>query len=153
MRYIDFVRHVEERAAGNLDQEKAEQAIRATFATVAEILSVKETRDLAAQLPGELQAMLTRTTPAGEPLLPGEFLRRVADRQQLSASEAFDRTRAVFDVLADAATAGELEDLLAELPDECKQLFKPPAKRAWADEHVSPARAQRGRIAGRTDRD
>jgi len=153
MRYIDFVRHVEERAAGDLDQATAEQAIRATLATLAETRSLKETTDLAAQLPGQLKAMLTKRTPAGEPLLPGEFLRRVAARQQSSASEAFDRTRAVFDVLADAATAGELDDLLAELPDEFKELFQPPAMRAWPDAHVSPVQAQRGRIAGPTDRD
>jgi uncharacterized protein (DUF2267 family) len=153
MRYIEFVNDVEERAAGGLDHEQAQRAIRATLATLAEYVSAKETRDLAAQLPRELKPMLAKRTSAGEPFPPKEFVRRVAAREQLSASEAFDRTRAVFDVLAEAVTAGELEDVLAELPDECKELFKAPATRAWPDEHVSPVHAQRGRIAGRIDPD
>ena len=153
MRYIEFVRGVEERSASGLDHEQAERAIRATLVTLAEYVSAEETSDLAAQLPREVKAMLAKKTSAGEPFPPKEFLRRVAGREQLSASEAFDRTRAVFDVLADAVTAGELDDVLAELPDECKELFEPPATRAWPDEHVSPVHAQRGRIAGRVDRD
>lgn len=153
MQYIEFVRGVEERAAGGLDHEEAERAIRATLATLAEYVSAKETSDLAAQLPRELKAMLAKRTSAGESFPPKEFLRRVAAREELSASEAFDRTRAVFDVLADAVTAGELDDVLADLPNECKELFKAPATRAWPDEHMSPAHAQRGRIAGRVHPD
>lgn len=58
----------------------------------------------------------------------------------MSPSEAYDLTRAVLDVLMDAVTAGELQDLLAELPEEFQTLLKPPAARKWADSHMPPVR-------------
>lgn len=130
MRYQEFVRRVEARAAGGLDQEGAERAIRSTLATLSESLSAKEARDLAAQLPSELKRVLL-VGGRGEQLRASDFLRRVAQREGLSPSEALDHTRAVTDVLAEAVTAGELADIRAELGDEMEAVFKhPAAKRA-----------------------
>lgn len=129
MRYQEFVRRVEARAAGGLDQEGAERAIRSTLATLSEALSAEEASDLAAQLPSELKPALV-AGGHGERLAAGEFLRRVAEREGMSRSEALDHSRAVTDVLAEAVTAGELADIRAELADEMQTVFKRPAARA-----------------------
>lgn len=146
MLYGEFIREVEARAAGGLDQERARQATLATLTTLAEQLSPREAKNLAAQLPKELKGAFARPGARTRPLSATEFVHRVADREGVSASEAFDRTRAVFDVLLDAVTIGELEDVLAELPEDLASLMKRPAARAWPDEHLSPDHAKHGHV-------
>jgi uncharacterized protein (DUF2267 family) len=134
--YMEYIRRVEDRAGGGLDQEGAELAIRATLATLAERISAKEASDLAAQLPKEFKPALRRRGAGPGTFDIDEFVRRVADREELTPSEAFDHVRAVTNVLAEAVTGHELEDVRATLPDEFATLFQPPAAVNWPDAHA-----------------
>jgi uncharacterized protein (DUF2267 family) len=55
MNYATFVRGVEARAPGGLDQPGAQRAIEVTLHTLAERISAIEAADLAAQLPKQLK--------------------------------------------------------------------------------------------------
>ena len=134
--YNEYLRRVEERASGGLDKEGAELAIRATLATLAERISAKEASRLAAQLPKELKPILLQRRARLADFDVDEFVQRVASREELTPSEAFDHVRAVTNVLADAVTGHELEDVRAELPDEFATLFQPPAAVKWPEAHA-----------------
>lgn len=121
MEYSEFVARVEACAPGHMTEVDAGRAIDATLATLAERVSSKEAADLAAQLPKEMKAPLA--TAESGPFAFGEFLRRVAEREGLSPSEALHHARAVVHVLGEAVTPGEIDDVRAELPEDFEPLF------------------------------
>jgi uncharacterized protein (DUF2267 family) len=135
MRYEQFVRYVERVAADGLDQDRAERAIAATLTTLAECLPRSAARDLAAQLPPALQAPLSGGPNWPQPIAVGEFLGRVADREQVSRSEALDHVRAVLDALTEAVTGHELQRVRDCLPDDYETLFVRPAAAGWPQTH------------------
>jgi len=135
MRYEDFVRHVERVASARLDSQSAERVIAATLTTLGECLPSKAARDLAAQLPGRLQAPLTAAATRPEAISVEEFLRRLAERAEVSPSEALHHARAVMDALAEAVTGHELEHVRDQLPEDLRTLFAPPAAAGWPDTH------------------
>lgn len=130
-----FVRHVERVAAGGLSLERAERAIAATLTTLGECLPRGAARDLAAQLPVALHAPLV--APRAQPRVRSlrEFLGRVADREELSPSEAFHHARAVLDALTEGVTGHELQRVREQLPDELATLFVAPAAAHWPQTH------------------
>ena len=135
MRYDEFLRRVEARAAGGLDQADAERATNATLSTLGERLPAGELDDLAAQLPRELQALLRSRGARPRDFDADAFLARMADREGLSTSEALHHARAVFDVLEQAVTGPELRHLRDRLPDDFATLFAAPAAARWPDTH------------------
>lgn len=108
-----FRRSVMERALLD-DEGDAQRLVEATLATLAERITAEEAHDLAAQLPQDLQGALAGG--AGERFGYDELVRRVMVRADLDPDRAGVRTAAVLDVLRDAVTPGEWEDLLAQLP-------------------------------------
>jgi len=52
-----------------------------------------------------------------------EFYNRVKARGDVGCPQAVDESRAVFAVLQEAVTRGEIEDILSELPAEYRELF------------------------------
>jgi uncharacterized protein (DUF2267 family) len=64
-----------------------------------------------------------------------ELLRRVADREDVSPSEALHHARAVMDALAEAVTGRELRRVREHLPDEFETLFRPPPAAGWPQTH------------------
>ena len=138
IQFDDFLRRVEARAAGGLNQGGAERAIDATLTTLGEQMPKGELDRLADQLPRELQRSLRAGGARVEELngfgVEG-FLARVAGREGLSPSEALDHARAIFDVLEQAVTGPELHHVRERLPEQFATLFASPAAARWPDTH------------------
>jgi uncharacterized protein (DUF2267 family) len=109
----EFTAFVQE--AAGVDERRAEHAIAATLATLADRLTAGQARDLAAQLPAEVAPWLA-TTDRPEPFDVVEFVRRVAEREGVDPATAERDARAVFGALGRAVSADELADMAAELP-------------------------------------
>lgn len=120
MKHHELIAEVK-RAADLPSNEEAERAVRATLRTLGERLAGGEPFDLASQLPAELADELPVLGP-GEPFGLDEFYRRVAEREGTDLEEARRHARAVMAVLRKAVTAGEFDDVLAQLPKEYAEL-------------------------------
>jgi uncharacterized protein (DUF2267 family) len=111
-------------AAGEFrDRQHARTATEAVLSVLGERLAGGEPADLAAQLPPELADALPPDGP-GEPFDIDEFDRRVAAREGPGTSirEAHDHSVAVMSVISGAITAGERDDLVAQLPADFREL-------------------------------
>jgi uncharacterized protein (DUF2267 family) len=113
MDYDRFMEIVEQMA--HLDRDGAERATRATLMTLGERIAEGEARDLAAELPPELGPLLS-AGPKAEPFDVIEFIRRVAERENVDLETAERHASAVFVALYRAVSPKELSDMLAELP-------------------------------------
>lgn len=123
MQYRDFLGQVQHRAR-LADQQEALRATRATFETLAERLSGGEAHDLAAQLPRELGCFLEHEDEhRGERFGLDEFLDRVSKRESVDKPAGTFHARVVLEVLQEAVSAGEIRDVLAQLPDEYARIF------------------------------
>lgn len=101
----------------------AVKAIRATLETLAERLHGNEADHLAAQLPAEIGLYMQRVD-RDVTLTLDEFFERVADREGVDLPDAVFHARAVLSVVQDAVSAGELNDVRVQLPDEFASLFE-----------------------------
>jgi len=124
MQYDEFVGQVQNRAhLGSIGQ--AVGATRATLQTLAERLAGGEVKDLASQLPREIAFYLEQGPEGGgERFSLEEFFNRVSQREGVDLPEAVFHARAVIDVLSDAVSAGEIEDVRAQLPADFQTLFE-----------------------------
>jgi uncharacterized protein (DUF2267 family) len=121
MNYDQFMSLVEHRA--RLDtEEEAYKVVGATLSTLAERLTPDEARQLAAQLPKEIQHFLTDVNRRKTFGLD-EFYEKVAQRESYDDPEIIDHARAVISVVAETVSSGEMEDVLAQLPSEYLPLF------------------------------
>lgn len=102
MDYATFVTTVARLA--RTDRVGSERAIRATLQTLAEHLTREEARQVAG-------------------LLPGEFVRRVAEREGVDLEQAAAHTRAVFTTLREVIPDKELRDITDQLPREYDALL------------------------------
>jgi uncharacterized protein (DUF2267 family) len=123
MKYSEFIAKVAERGA--LPRDEADAITRATLQTLGERITGGEARDLAAQLPKELQDALASASEEAEPFGLDEFVRRVSDRARVAPADARDGINAVFQTLEDAISFGEFDDVMAQLPEEFGALAKP----------------------------
>ncbi|WP_438387729.1 DUF2267 domain-containing protein [Actinopolyspora saharensis] len=128
MQYEEFLQTVA-RQGGPDEREHADQAAKIVLATIGQRLAGREPKDLASQLPGELQGPLLQHTGAdetGDDL--DEFLRRVADREGRGCSpeQALTHARAVLGTIAGFVSAGEIDDLRSQLPSGYAALFEQP---------------------------
>jgi uncharacterized protein (DUF2267 family) len=123
MQYDEFIGHVHNRAQ-MASREEAVRAIHATLQTLGERLAGGEAGNLAAQLPPEIGTYLRMGGDGTQSFGLKEFLRRVAEREQVDPSDATHHTRVVMEVLSEAVTPGELGDVRAQLPDEYNPLFE-----------------------------
>jgi uncharacterized protein (DUF2267 family) len=128
MKYDEFVSHVQSRARIPR-REEALQAIKATLGTLAERLAGGEASDLASQLPEEISAYLKHERAgSGERFSLDEFFKRVSEREGIDLPAAVYHARVVIEVLGEAVTKGEIEDVRAQLPDEFDKLFEAGSK-------------------------
>jgi uncharacterized protein (DUF2267 family) len=121
MHYEAFIEQVQQRT-GLDSTEEATQATRATLQTLGERLSKTETEKLAAQLPDPLKAYLL-LQPETQRFSLEEFFNRVSAREDVGRPHAIAHARAVFGVLREAVSAGELEDVKRELAPEYAELL------------------------------
>lgn len=134
MKHDEFIGQVQHRARLS-SCGAAERATRATLETLAERLSGGEAKDLAARLPPELGEHLRGAWSArGERFSLEEFFRRVSLREGTDLPAATFHARAVIEVLGEAVSPGEMDDVLAQLPTEFDRLFE-----AGSTGHMPPA--------------
>lgn len=124
MKYDQFLREVQHRAGLGSEADTV-KAIRATLETLAERLKGGEPSNLASQLPEEIQYYIrTLGTGAGKPLSANEFVKKVAQRENVDEASAREHVRAVMSVLRDAVTPGEWRDVMGQLPSTYTKLFE-----------------------------
>ncbi|SDY23267.1 Uncharacterized conserved protein, DUF2267 family [Micromonospora pattaloongensis] len=126
MKYDKFVDTVARRT--KLPYEQAEVLSYTTLQTLAERIPGDEARDLAAQLPKPLHEPLTKRQVVAEQFDVDEFLNRVWQRSGLDAEQVTDGVRAVLTTARSAVTAGEFEDVMAQLPQEFHELAPVPVR-------------------------
>jgi uncharacterized protein (DUF2267 family) len=102
----------------------AENAITATLETLNERITGGEAKDLAAQLPQEIQPALRPKAEEAEGFSLEEFYRRVAEREGVDIETARIDASAVLRVLREAVTPGELDDVLSQLPEDFYTLLR-----------------------------
>jgi uncharacterized protein (DUF2267 family) len=118
--YETFTRTTAQRAG--MPEDKAEQVERATLRTLADRITGGEAQDLASQLPARLKDALRPAHEEAEPFDLDEFIRRVAERGDVSPDEARTATADVLTTVRDAVTPGEFDDVLSQLPKEFREL-------------------------------
>jgi uncharacterized protein (DUF2267 family) len=123
VQYQEFVDRVRQRAG--LDSfEGAEVATQATLTTLGEYLTDREGLDLASQLPQGLAEILRQQPPERSEIFSlNDFLQRVGEEEGTGIEEAEGHVRAVVDVLQEAVTEGEMEDLRRQFPSEFDGIF------------------------------
>jgi uncharacterized protein (DUF2267 family) len=114
-----FLTVVEGHAA--VPRDEAERAVHATLETLGERLSKAAVQDLAEQLPDEVVPRLFHDC-SGEAFDVDEFLRRVAQREDVDLATAERHARGVFAALRTALTPEELADMRSELPSDVQPI-------------------------------
>ncbi|MFC6905448.1 DUF2267 domain-containing protein [Halalkalicoccus tibetensis] len=131
MDHDTFIGEVQNRAE-LASRGEALSATRATLQTLAERIEEGQATNLAAQLPDELARYLEEDADTTDSFDFQEFVSRVAERDENLAdgdeddarSAAALHARVVTDVLEEAITEGQLEDVHSQLPDEYDELFE-----------------------------
>jgi uncharacterized protein (DUF2267 family) len=121
MQFNEILGVVKERARV-ASLEEVLRATRSTLSTLNERLSGGEPGNLASQLPPELQQYLD-DQGKGERFNVDEFFKRISRREGIDLPVSVHHTRAVISVLREAVSAGEIQDFLAQLPDDYRKLF------------------------------
>jgi uncharacterized protein (DUF2267 family) len=128
LQYSEFLRRVEEQIAADRSvsdaRRAAENATTATLETLNERISGGEARDLAAQLPQEIQPALRPKAEEAEGFSLEEFYRRVAEREGVDIETARIDASTVMRVLSEAVTPGELDDVMAQLSEDFNTLLR-----------------------------
>lgn len=139
MDHDTFIGNVQNRAE-LASRGAALSASRATLETLGNRLQEGEATDLAAQLSDELGRYLEVHAGTTESFGFEEFVERATERDENLSDSDEDRSAAVFharvvvDVLSDAVSEGELNDLRNSLSEEYGQLFE----LAEADDQPGP---------------
>ncbi len=121
MQAAEFVKQVMDKG-GFSSREDALTAIHATLTTLAERLFNNEPEQLADQLPFDIGVYL-RNSPIKEKFDLDEFYNRISARSGFSRSEAIHAAQTVMAVLMEAVSAGEILDLMNELPENYRSLI------------------------------
>lgn len=121
MSRTDFIEQVRRRASLDSDDDAA-RITQAALETFGERVYRKEREDLGSELPKELRKYLFKRLDT-EPFELEEFYNRVSSRADVGYRAAVELSRVVMEVLKKAVSAGELESVLSELPDNFRELF------------------------------
>jgi len=103
------------------DHDRSEHLVRATLVMLGTRIASGEANDLAAQLPDSLGACLEHESEASR-FDPPEFERRVARVVPLANDQAGPAIKAVFSVLSEAVSEGEMRQVLSQLGSEYERL-------------------------------
>ncbi len=128
MQHDEFIGQVQNRAHLS-SRGDAELATRATLETLAERLAKGEPFNAAAQLPrGIAEYMRHEYAGAGERFSIDEFFERVSQRESVELPDAVHHARVVIEVLTEAISRGEINDIRSQLPSEFDPLFESGSK-------------------------
>jgi uncharacterized protein (DUF2267 family) len=119
----EFIEAVARRLA--VSPEQATKIARSTLDTLTERIDGAAAKELAAQLPRGFQEYLRQPHETAEPFGMTEFVRRVSARADVDDAVAIDGARAVLDTVREAAAPGKLDEVVAQLPKEFRQLTEP----------------------------
>lgn len=112
---------------GQCDREEAKRGTAAVFRALRDRLTPDEADQVAAQLPGPLKAVWSEGEPAERTPLKmdrEQFYERVReDVGLITAQEARWLTLAVFAALKGSLSPGEVEDVMAQLPKDLKEVW------------------------------
>jgi uncharacterized protein (DUF2267 family) len=124
MEHDRFIGLVQDRA--QLDSRgAAEVATRATLETLAERLAGNEPSNLAAQLPQGIADNLEHIwSGMGESFSMDEFFQRVSQRENADLPDAVYHSRVVIEVLQEAISEGEMNDIRDQLLPEYAPLLE-----------------------------
>jgi uncharacterized protein (DUF2267 family) len=124
MKHDEFIGQVQNRAR-LASRGDAEVATRAVLETLAERLSGNEPANAAAQLPKGLANYLKHEyAGSGIRYSLDEFLQVVSRREGVELPKATFHTRAVMEVLGEAISSGEMDDIRTQLPPDYLPLFE-----------------------------
>ena len=122
MQFDDFIKRVQDQAKlGTRDETIV--ITKAVLETLGERLDRKVRNGLEAQLPNELKDFLLARAENTDRYNLTEFYNRVGARADLKHQDAVIRTRQVLAVLRQAIAAGEIQDILEDLPSEYENAF------------------------------
>src|ERR1700704_1186538 len=125
------------------DRHRAYQALRAVLYCLRDRLTVNEAAQLGDQLPMLVRGIYYETWhPAGKPekiRSRDEFLSQIsAHFSRTRPINAEHAARAVFQVLENHVSAGEIREVIEELPHEIRMLWPEPQARPQAFSDLSP---------------
>lgn len=124
MNFHDFLGQVQHRAQLR-SMDEALRATRATLSTLSERLQGHEPMHLGAQLPHEIAEFLKGPAAgSGERFSSDEFFRRVCEKEGVDLPAAVYHARVVLEVLKEAVSPGEIDDVRAQLPPDYQRLFE-----------------------------
>lgn len=123
LQYEEFVEEVGRRAG--LDYPEAESATGTVLNTLAGFLVDSEGLNLSEQLPkGVAEHLRQRPPERGEFFSLEDFVQEVSEGEDVGEGAAETRTRAVFGVLGEAVSQGEMDDVRRQFPSEFDSLFE-----------------------------
>ncbi|NJC65356.1 DUF2267 domain-containing protein [Planosporangium flavigriseum] len=123
MKYDIFINTVA--VLARVPREQAEVLAATTLQTLAERITEAEAHDLASELPKALQVPLRANRGPAEQFGIQEFVHRVAQRAGVDTAQALDAVRAVLTTVHEAVSHGEFQDIMAQLPQEFRDLVLP----------------------------
>ncbi|HSD59201.1 MAG TPA: DUF2267 domain-containing protein [Methanotrichaceae archaeon] len=121
MKHDEFIGHVQNRAALP-SRGDAERLTREVLESLGARIQKDEAQDLASQLPRELGRHLLASEELEKYDLD-ELFRRIAEAEGVDQTKAIHRIRVVIEVLMEAASPGELKDVISQLPGEFSRIF------------------------------
>lgn len=125
MQHDEFIGHVQHRARLS-SRGEAEKATKATLQTLAERLAGGAAENLASELPQHVADYLVghHDMEVAEEMTLDEFFQRVSEREGVDLPKSIHHARAVIDVLQEAVSPGQIQNIRAQLPDEWDPLFE-----------------------------
>lgn len=123
MEYTEFITHVQSLAQSN-SREEAENATRATLATLKELIPGDEIQELTTEIPPELSDCLQKNeTEAGQSFHLQEFIERTSQKENIEPTTAAMHVRAVFAVLQNAVNPEKFKKFHAYFSHDYEELF------------------------------
>lgn len=123
MEYTEFITHVESLAQSN-SRAEAENATRATLATLKELIPGDEVQELVREIPPELSEYLQKTSAdTTESFHLQEFIERTSQKENIAPTTAAMHVRAVFAVLQNAVTPEKFKKFHGYFTHDYEELF------------------------------
>lgn len=123
MDYAEFITHVESLSQSS-SRIEAENATRATLATLKELIPKDEVQELAREIPSELSEFLQKQeNEITESFHLQEFIQRTSQRENIAPTTAAMHVRAVFAVLQNAVTPEKFKKFHSYFSHDYEELF------------------------------